>query len=119
MAYRVEVSPKADAQLGELDSTVGSAVERKIIWLQKTPQSWFITGLSECLMTWRGCANYASGTGEFSTGSPVPIHRFNGSTIQRLKLVRCPRSLAPTLLALPSMPLIPFAPFSFAGFPEG
>lgn len=30
MAYRVEVGPKADAQLGELDPTVGSAVERKI-----------------------------------------------------------------------------------------
>jgi mRNA interferase RelE/StbE len=33
MAYRVEVGPKASAQLSELDSTVGSAVERKIIWL--------------------------------------------------------------------------------------
>jgi hypothetical protein len=29
-----------------------------------------------------------------------------------LKLVRCPRSLAPTLVTLPSMSLIPFAPFS-------
>src|ERR1700676_4629854 len=28
-----------------------------------------------------------------------------------LKLVRCPRSLAPTLVTLPSMSLIPFAPF--------
>ncbi len=28
-----------------------------------------------------------------------------------LKLVRCPRSLAPTLVALPSMSLIPFTPF--------
>jgi hypothetical protein len=28
-----------------------------------------------------------------------------------LKLVRCPRSLAPTLVILPSMSLIPFAPF--------
>ncbi len=33
MAYRVEVGPKASAQLSELDSTIGSAVERKIIWL--------------------------------------------------------------------------------------
>ncbi len=33
MGYRVEVSPKADAQLAELDPTVGSAVERKIVWL--------------------------------------------------------------------------------------
>ena len=33
MAYRVEVGPKANAQLSELDSTIGSAVERKIIWL--------------------------------------------------------------------------------------
>jgi hypothetical protein len=32
---------------------------------------------------------------------------------QRLKLVRRPRSLAPTLVALPSMSLIPRAPFSF------
>ena len=28
-----------------------------------------------------------------------------------LKLVRCPRSLDPTLVTLPSMSLIPFAPF--------
>ena len=28
-----------------------------------------------------------------------------------LKLVRCPRFLAPTLVTLPSMSLIPFAPF--------
>ena len=33
MAYRVEVGPKASTQLSELDSTIGSAVERKIIWL--------------------------------------------------------------------------------------
>src|SRR5438876_3095265 len=34
-------------------------------------------------------------------------------SVSVLKLVRCPRSLAPTLVALPSMSLIPFAPFSF------
>jgi len=33
MAYRIEVGPRASAQLSELDRTVGSAVERKIIWL--------------------------------------------------------------------------------------
>ena len=33
MAYRVEVGRKARAQLDELDATVGSAVEHKIIWL--------------------------------------------------------------------------------------
>jgi len=33
MAYRVEVGGKASVQLSELDPTVGSAVERKIIWL--------------------------------------------------------------------------------------
>ena len=33
-----------------------------------------------------------------------------------LKLVRCPRSLAPTLVTLPSMSLIPFAPFSASVF---
>jgi mRNA-degrading endonuclease RelE of RelBE toxin-antitoxin system len=33
MAYRIEISPKADAQLSALDPAIGSAVERKIIWL--------------------------------------------------------------------------------------
>jgi hypothetical protein len=33
MAYQVEVGPKARIQLEELDVAVGSAVERKIIWL--------------------------------------------------------------------------------------
>jgi hypothetical protein len=32
MAYRVEVGGKASAQLSELDPTVGSALERKIVW---------------------------------------------------------------------------------------
>ena len=35
MAYQVEVSPKAEAQLNDLDPTIGSAIERKIIWLAK------------------------------------------------------------------------------------
>jgi mRNA interferase RelE/StbE len=33
MAYRVEVGPKAASQLDRLDPAIGSAVERKIIWL--------------------------------------------------------------------------------------
>jgi len=33
MAYRVEISPRASGRLSELYPTVGSAVERKIIWL--------------------------------------------------------------------------------------
>jgi hypothetical protein len=33
MAYRVEVGAKASTQLSELDPTVGSGLERKIIWL--------------------------------------------------------------------------------------
>src|SRR5436190_18235626 len=36
-----------------------------------------------------------------------------------LKLVRCPHSLAPTLVALPSMSLIPSAPFDDAGARNG
>jgi hypothetical protein len=41
---------------------------------------------------------------------------FRNSPLQKLqqtilKLVRCPRSLAPALVTLPSMSLIPFAPF--------
>lgn len=35
MAYRVEVGSGADSQLKELDSAVGAAVERKIIWLSE------------------------------------------------------------------------------------
>jgi mRNA interferase RelE/StbE len=33
MSYRVEIGSKADAQLAQLDSTVGAAVERKVLWL--------------------------------------------------------------------------------------
>ena len=33
MAYRVEIGPRADAQLAELDAAIGASVERKIIWL--------------------------------------------------------------------------------------
>ena len=33
MAYRVEIGPRADAQLADLDSSIGANVERKIIWL--------------------------------------------------------------------------------------
>jgi mRNA-degrading endonuclease RelE of RelBE toxin-antitoxin system len=33
MAYRVEVGPNATSQLDRLDTAIGSAVERKIIWL--------------------------------------------------------------------------------------
>ncbi|MBA3960398.1 MAG: type II toxin-antitoxin system RelE/ParE family toxin [Chthoniobacterales bacterium] len=33
MAYRVEVGRKADAQLQEVDSSIGAALERKILWL--------------------------------------------------------------------------------------
>jgi mRNA interferase RelE/StbE len=33
MSYRVEIGSRADAQLAEIDSTIGASVERKIIWL--------------------------------------------------------------------------------------
>jgi len=33
MAYRVEVGPRADAQLAALDSAIGASIERKILWL--------------------------------------------------------------------------------------
>jgi mRNA interferase RelE/StbE len=33
MFYRVEIGSRADAQLAELDSAIGSSVERKIQWL--------------------------------------------------------------------------------------
>ncbi len=33
MAYTVEISPKADAQLAKLDAAIGATVENKIAWL--------------------------------------------------------------------------------------
>jgi mRNA interferase RelE/StbE len=33
MAYQVDVSPRADAQLAGLDSAIGASIERKILWL--------------------------------------------------------------------------------------
>jgi mRNA interferase RelE/StbE len=39
MAYRVEVGRKASAQLGELNATVGSAVEHKINWLAQNAEA--------------------------------------------------------------------------------
>ena len=33
MAYKVEIGPKADGQLAELDAAIGTSIERKIIWL--------------------------------------------------------------------------------------
>ena len=33
MSYRIEVGPKADAQLGVMDAAIGASVERKIFWL--------------------------------------------------------------------------------------
>jgi mRNA interferase RelE/StbE len=33
MSYRVEIGSRADAQLAELDSAIGTSVEHKILWL--------------------------------------------------------------------------------------
>lgn len=33
MAYQVEVGARADAQLADLDPTIGASIERKILWL--------------------------------------------------------------------------------------
>ena len=33
MVYRVEVGQRADAQLADLDPTIGASIERKIFWL--------------------------------------------------------------------------------------
>jgi mRNA-degrading endonuclease RelE of RelBE toxin-antitoxin system len=35
MAYRVEIGPRADAQLAGLDPIIGASVERKIFWLSE------------------------------------------------------------------------------------
>lgn len=58
LAYRIEVGPKARTRLDDLDAAIGSAVERKIIGLAKTPLRWFIGGLSACRTMWQVCANY-------------------------------------------------------------
>jgi hypothetical protein len=68
MPCRVEIGSRADAQLAELDPAIGASVERKIIWLPKTPPSWCIGGSWECPMTWLASANSASATGGFSIG---------------------------------------------------
>ncbi|MEO8428478.1 MAG: type II toxin-antitoxin system RelE/ParE family toxin [Verrucomicrobiota bacterium] len=39
MSYRIEVGPKADAQLAELDATIGASVERKMLWLGQNADS--------------------------------------------------------------------------------
>jgi uncharacterized DUF497 family protein len=42
---------------------------------------------------------------------PDPVHsKVEERFVIQLKLIRCPRSLAPTLVTLPSMSLIPSAP---------
>ena len=33
MPFRVEIGPKAETQLANLDSAIGESVERKILWL--------------------------------------------------------------------------------------
>ena len=39
MPYRIEVGPKADAQLAVLDAAIGASVERKILWLGQNAAS--------------------------------------------------------------------------------
>ena len=39
MSYRIEVGPRANAQLAELDAAVGASVERKILWLGQNAAS--------------------------------------------------------------------------------
>jgi hypothetical protein len=58
-----------------------------------------------------------------STAEPLSIHTFAGDfipttagevpSLSTLKLVHFPASLAPTLVALPSMSRVPRAPFNF------
>jgi mRNA interferase RelE/StbE len=32
-AYRIEIGPKAEAQLAKLDAAIAASIERKILWL--------------------------------------------------------------------------------------
>jgi mRNA interferase RelE/StbE len=34
-AYRIEIGPKAEAQLAKLDAAIAASVERKILWLSE------------------------------------------------------------------------------------
>jgi mRNA interferase RelE/StbE len=34
-AYRIEIGPKAEAQLAKLDPAIAASVERKILWLSQ------------------------------------------------------------------------------------
>jgi hypothetical protein len=58
MADRVEVGRKASAQLSGLDPTVGSAVERKIIWFAQYADVMIHRRLLACRTIWQDCANY-------------------------------------------------------------
>jgi len=39
MSYRIEIGPKADAQVAGLDAAIGASVERKILWLGQNAAS--------------------------------------------------------------------------------
>ena len=39
MSYRIEVGPKADAQLAAMDAAIGASVERKVLWLGQNAAS--------------------------------------------------------------------------------
>ena len=98
MAYRVEVSPKADAQLGELDSTVGSAVERKIIWLGENAAVMVhhrLVGMPDDLA---GLCKLRVGHWRilyWVSGPDSPLQRFNDSTIETRSLPALARSYPP------------------------
>ena len=71
MAYQIDVSPKAEVQLNDLDPTVGSAIERKIIWLAKNASVMVhrrLVGMPDDLSGYVDCA---WATGGFFTGSII------------------------------------------------
>ncbi len=39
MRYQVEIGPRADAQLADLDAAIGGSIERKILWLAENATS--------------------------------------------------------------------------------
>ena len=52
MAYQVQIGPRADRQLADLDAAIAASVERKIIWLAENAETIFhrrLVGMPEDL----------------------------------------------------------------------
>lgn len=60
MPHEIEVGPKANTQLAELDNAIGASVERKIQWLAENASARVHRRLVGMPMIWRDFANFES-----------------------------------------------------------